>query len=216
MAPEVVQGETYNATADWYLRLIPSDDRWSLGIILFECLYGYPPFWATTRQATQKIILDWKKSLEIPPEPRTSESARQLVKSLLTSAEDRLRTPTWEVDLAARRGHPVSAFQRMQVFKKDVRNHWFFRRVQMDFESVHLMQAPPLPRGKDAIPSKSRQSAIKLDHTEKAVKTKDILLHDERVLRERRTGAFKNYTYRGPDLGNVIQRLSKAIDTTEE
>ena len=191
--------------------------RWSLGIILFECLFGYPPFWASTRRATQKIIMDWMNNLEIPLEPRTAEPAKQLIKSLLSSASTRLRTPTWEVDLSVQRGHPVSAFQRMQVFKKDVRNHGFFRSAKLDFETVHLMKAPSLPRGTLTTPTTKtgkRDSGLgKVDHTVKPIKTKDVMLYDEQVLKERRTSAFKNYTYRGPDLGVVLQRFTEAIDT---
>ena len=41
---------------------------------------------------------------------------------------------------------------------------------------------------------------------------KDVMLHDERVLRERRGKAFKNYTYRGPDIGSVLKRFTDAMD----
>ena len=183
---------------------------------MFECLFGYPPFWASTRRATQKIIMDWMTTLEIPFEPSTSDPAKRLIKALLSSATSRLRTPTWEIDLSAQRGHPVSAFQRMQVFKKDVRNHYFFRNAKLDFETVHLMKAPCLPRGRDTSAGVNRrESPGKVDHTEKGGggKIKDVMLHDERVLKERRTGAFKNYTYRGPDLKVALQRFTEAIDT---
>ncbi len=191
--------------------------RWSLGIILFECLFGYPPFWASTRRATQKIILDWMNTLEIPLEPRTSDPAKGLIKALLSSASTRLRTPTWEVDLSVQRGHPVSAFQRMQVFKKDVRNHGFFRSAKLDFETVHLMKAPSLPTGRSTSPttkmSKRDSGPGKVDHTDKTIKTKDVMLYDERVLKERRTSAFKNYR---PDLGVVLQRFTEAIDNNTD
>jgi hypothetical protein len=180
---------------------------------MFECLFGYPPFWASTRRATQKIIMDWMNNLEIPLEPRTSESAKQLVRALLSNANDRLRTPTWEIDLSVQRGHPVSAFQRMQIFKKDVRNHWFFRMAKMDFETVHSMTAPCVPRAKSTSPFNSQKNSPgKIEHTEKNVRTKDVMLHDERVLNERRFGAFKNYTYRGPNLGVVLQRFTEVMD----
>jgi protein-serine/threonine kinase len=196
------------------------DKRWSLGIIMFECLFGYPPFWASTRRATQKIIMDWMNTLEIPPEPRTSDPAKRLIKALLSKASTRLRTPTWEVDLSVQRGHPVSAFQRMQVFKKDVRNHGFFRSSKLDFETVHLMKAPSLPIGRSTSPttklSKRESGPGKVEHADKTVKMKDVMLHDERVLKERRISAFKNYTYRGHDLGVVLQRFAEAIDNNTD
>jgi protein-serine/threonine kinase len=195
--------------------------RWSLGIILFECLFGYPPFWASTRRATQKIIMDWMNTLEIPPEPATSDTAKRLIKALLSSATSRLRTPTWEIDLSVQRGHPVTAFQRMQVFKMDIRNHYFFRSAKLDFETIHLRKAPCLPRTDGFSRGLSKRESHplppgKVDHAEKGVdgiRTKDVMLHDERVLKERRTKAFKDYTYRGPDLGVVLQRFTEAIDT---
>ena len=52
-----------------------------------------------------------------------------------------------------------------------------------------------------------------VDEGAKGIRMKDVMLHDERVLKERRTGAFKNYTYRGPDLGVALQRFTEAFDT---
>lgn len=101
---------------------------------------------------------------------------------------------------------------RMQVFKQDIRNHGFFRTINLDFERVHLEMAPVLPSAK----SSTRETKNTPDITDgKQIKTKDIMLHDERVLKERRHGAFKNYTYRGPDLGVVLDRFTKAIDNED-
>ena len=187
---------------------------------MFECLFGYPPFWASTRPATQKIIIDWKKNLEIPLEPQTSDSAKALINVLLADAGDRYRTPTWEIDIAVQHGHRVSTLQAMQVLKKDVRNHYFFRSTGLDFERLHLMRAPPLPKGKPRVLSASckysQAKEGKVDRSAQAVKIKDAMLQDERVLKERRSKAFKNFTYRGPDIGAALEKFAKAMDNDAE
>ena len=180
-------------------------------------MFGFPPFWATTRRATQKIITDWKNNLEIPLEPRTSDPAKNLIKALLTGSNDRLRTPTWEIDISIQQGYTVSRTEKLQICAKDIRNHWFFRSAKFDFQSVRLMNAPCLPKGDDRSPGVTRQnSAAKPEPTEKKpVRTKDVMLHNEQVLNERRFGAFKNYTYRGLDLNDIRNRLDKEFETTE-
>jgi hypothetical protein len=152
--------------------------------------------------------MDWIHTLEIPLEPRTSQPIKNLIRCLLTSASSRLRTPTWEIDLPAQQGQQITAFQRNQVFKRDVRNHPFFRAAKMDFETVHLGRAPWVPGGVEV--SRDGGEAA-LQGTEKPVRTKDVMLLDERVLKERSRSAFKNFTYRGRDLGGVLKRFAEAL-----
>lgn len=58
IAPEVFSGNGYTETVDW----------WSVGVILYEMLVGYPPFYSDEPTTTCKKILNWKKHLVIPEE----------------------------------------------------------------------------------------------------------------------------------------------------
>jgi serine/threonine kinase 38 len=63
IAPEVFLQTGYNATCDW----------WSLGVIMFEMLIGYPPFCSENPQETYKKIMSWKETLTFPPEVPISD-----------------------------------------------------------------------------------------------------------------------------------------------
>ncbi|KAH8093668.1 serine/threonine kinase [Aureococcus anophagefferens] len=41
-------------------------DWWSLGVIMYECLVGYTPFYADDANATCRKILEWRKHLALP------------------------------------------------------------------------------------------------------------------------------------------------------
>ena len=57
IAPEVLAGAGgYGAECDW----------WSLGVIAYECLVGYTPFYDETPQGTCRKILRWEESLVVP------------------------------------------------------------------------------------------------------------------------------------------------------
>ena len=47
IAPEVLQKDGYGKEVDW----------WSLGVIMYECLVGYPPFYAEDSLATCRKVL---------------------------------------------------------------------------------------------------------------------------------------------------------------
>lgn len=80
IAPEVFGPKGYDETVDW----------WSIGVILFEMLVGYPPFFADDSTVTCQKILHWKKTLVIPTEANLSDEATDLIKKLVCDAEDRL------------------------------------------------------------------------------------------------------------------------------
>ncbi|KZT52106.1 kinase-like protein [Calocera cornea HHB12733] len=80
MSPEVIRGQGYGYSCDY----------WSLGVIMFECLYGYPPFISHSRHITRQKILNWKQALQFPTRPRVSREAVDLMQRLICEAEDRL------------------------------------------------------------------------------------------------------------------------------
>ena len=70
IAPEVFLQTGYDKSCDW----------WSLGVIMFEMLIGYPPFCSETPQETYRKVMNWKTTLEFPPEVPISETAMKTIK----------------------------------------------------------------------------------------------------------------------------------------
>ncbi|KAI9505679.1 kinase-like domain-containing protein [Coemansia spiralis] len=75
IAPEVIKGVGHSSAVDW----------WTLGILIFEMLYGSTPFKGSNRNATFRNIL---KSDIVFPQPPThqavSASCKALIRRLLT------------------------------------------------------------------------------------------------------------------------------------
>uniref|UniRef100_A0A3Q1ILK2 non-specific serine/threonine protein kinase n=1 Tax=Anabas testudineus TaxID=64144 RepID=A0A3Q1ILK2_ANATE len=69
IAPEVFMQTGYNKLCDW----------WSLGVIMYEMLIGYPPFCSETPQETYRKVMNWKETLVFPPEVPISERAKDLI-----------------------------------------------------------------------------------------------------------------------------------------
>lgn len=80
IAPEVFGQNGYDETVDW----------WSVGVILFEMLVGYPPFFAEEPSITCQKILHWKKTFNIPKEAKLSDNAKDLLTKMITDADVRL------------------------------------------------------------------------------------------------------------------------------
>ncbi|KAI0567771.1 Serine/threonine protein kinase Nuclear [Gracilaria domingensis] len=115
IAPEVLQGNSYSESCDW----------WSVGVILFEMLVGYPPFCHRDPECVGAMICHWRQYLRIPkeiPSSRLSNAAKHLIYSLLREAPYRL---------GARRG--------LQEFKE----HRFFEGI--DWDTLSDTPAPFIP-----------------------------------------------------------------------
>merc|ERR1719192_3141496 len=67
-----------------------SVDMWSLGVIMFEMLVGYPPFASETPQETYRKVMNWKTTLEFPPFPPISEKAIQTIQRFCSERKERV------------------------------------------------------------------------------------------------------------------------------
>jgi len=108
MAPEVLLQTGYGLECDW----------WSLGVILYEMIVGYTPFYSDSPEETAERIVHFRTSLEFPEEREVSAEARSLISQLLRGRDERL-------DLDGIKAHP------------------FFEGL--DWNSLRARRAPHLP-----------------------------------------------------------------------
>ena len=80
IAPEVFTQKGYGQEIDW----------WSLGVIMFEMMIGYPPFFSNSSAETCKKILDWKNTLNIRKEAHLTPEAEDILRRLINDPEKRL------------------------------------------------------------------------------------------------------------------------------
>ncbi|OHS95488.1 AGC family protein kinase [Tritrichomonas foetus] len=80
-APEVFRGQPTTTLSDF----------WSLGVILYEMLFGFPPFQGKSPQETALRILHFKRALRFPSNVSVSPVAIDLIKNLLCEPEERFK-----------------------------------------------------------------------------------------------------------------------------
>jgi len=73
VAPEVLTSESYDKSVD----------MWSIGVIIYILLCGYPPFYADNAPALFKKIMDVKYDFDDPSWDDVSEDAKDLIRHLL-------------------------------------------------------------------------------------------------------------------------------------
>lgn len=125
IAPEVLLQKGYGKECDW----------WSLGVIMYECLVGYTPFYADEPVTTCRKILNWRRYLEMPSDiSRTlSPSCISFLLGLVSDADARLGSKGGIQEVMA---HP-----------------WFQGNGRgigpVDFATIRSQQAPFTPEGAD-------------------------------------------------------------------
>lgn len=156
MAPEVIRGDMYDGRCDW----------WSVGIIMYECLYGHTPFACDNRQDTKLNILKHKSTLSFPQTtgkhnlPATFE-ALDLMMQLLQEKEVRLCSRKYANNDFTRKmvaGFHIRHFATDKTHKDfsghfvypddadDLKRHAFFDGI--DWENLHVTKPPFVPRVK--------------------------------------------------------------------
>lgn len=81
MAPQVLKGEAYTTKAD----------IWSLGVILFEMLYGYCPY--ESKSIASLINTIDTQPVQLPTKVVVSEKTQNLIRRMLT--KDYFRRIGW-------------------------------------------------------------------------------------------------------------------------
>ncbi|RUS14496.1 kinase-like domain-containing protein [Endogone sp. FLAS-F59071] len=135
IAPEVIKGCGHTSAVDW----------WTLGILMYEMLYGITPFKGVNRNATFSNIL--KNEVQFPDHPGAqpvSSLCKSVIRKLLNKDEHRR--------LGSRAG------------ASDVKSHPFFKTVNWAL----LRNAPPpiVPQqsnGLDAVNFRHIQESMSLD-----------------------------------------------------
>ncbi len=134
IAPEVLAAQ--NGSSGYYYTC--AVDWWSLGVIMYECLVGYTPFYADDPVSTCRKILRWRQCLQIPAEIRSQLSTEciDFLSCLLAGPENRI-------------GSTVDASEYKNGFVQVVQHPWF---AGFDWDGIMDREGPLLPDGAHEFP----------------------------------------------------------------
>ena len=117
-------------------------DWWSMGVIMFECLVGYPPFYAEDPLQTCRKIVHYRKYFKIPHDAKLSREAVDLIHSLVCS-------------------------HRRRYGFEQIKNHPFFKKAT--WEDLEKMKPPFVPNLKNDVDSSNFENIDAEQDMEKEV-----------------------------------------------
>lgn len=113
LSPEVILGKGHNRPADW----------WSLGILIYEMIFGLPPFYNSNMQAMYRKII--REEVVFKPGVTISANAKDIILKLLDKNPEK------------RFGSNADSLEVM--------SHPFFGDIDFDLLTAKNLKAPFLP-----------------------------------------------------------------------